>query len=233
MISFFDVVTLKYHLSHILSIAKGDQNLGSYFLLEVVVFVALAGCMTSEPINSPADTIQSSPAPVNSIKDGISPSGKGITATALPTAGVRKPLEENYSEAVEVDYRKFVDWFMEYNIRIRGYAPDDYVCGQYTADMINASKRAGFNAYFAAVRFSDGTGHALLAFKSTHFGITSWYFFEPQTNNQMNPLTIKEVLQDKMGKTVTDVTVYGYYDDAGDKDPATWRFAYPLYNIKY
>jgi hypothetical protein len=44
---------------------------------------------------------------------------------------------------------------------------------------------------------------------------------------------IKAVLQEKMGKTVTEVTIYGYYDDAGDKDPATWRFAYPLYDRKY
>lgn len=126
-----------------------------------------------------------------------------------------------------------VEVFMAYNLNIRGYTPDEYVCGQYTVDMINASKKAGFKAYFGAIRFSDGTGHALVAFKSTHFDYTSWYFFEPQTNNQMNPQTIKEVLQEKMGKTVAEVKVYGYYDDAGDKDPTTWRFAYPLYNKKY
>ena len=49
----------------------------------------------------------------------------------------------------------------------------------------------------------------------------------------MNPQTIKEVLQEKMGKTLTEVTVYGYFDDGGDKNPATWRFAYPLYSQKY
>lgn len=69
-----------------------------------------------------------------------------------------------------------VEVFMAYNLNIRGYTPDEYVCGQYTVDMINASKKAGFKAYFGAIRFSDGTG---------------------------------------------------------DKDPTTWRFAYPLYNKKY
>ena len=140
---------------------------------------------------------------------------------------------ENLSVAREVSYREYVDWLKNYNIHIRGYTPEEYVCGQYTVDMINASKDAGFNAYFGAIKFSDGTGHALVAFKSTQFGKTSWYFFEPQTNNQMTPETIRGVLQEKMGKTVTEVTVYGYYDDAGDKDPSTWRFAYPLYDRKY
>ncbi len=90
------------------------------------------------------------------------------------------------------------DWFLFNNNNIRYYTPDEYVCGQYTVDMINASERAGFKAYFGAIIFSDNTG-----------------------------------LQQNMGKKVTEVTVYGYYDDAGDKDPATWRFAYPLYTKMY
>jgi len=49
----------------------------------------------------------------------------------------------------------------------------------------------------------------------------------------MTEQTIMQILQQNMGKKVTEVTVYGYYDDAGDKDPATWRFASPLYNQKY
>jgi len=213
--------------------------LSAYFILEVFIFAVIAGCIAAEPVNqaenpSPQipDTVPAGNAPV------ISPSETTTSAVVQPTAAIQKQYEkvkpeENYSEAVEVNYREYVDWFMSYNLRIRGYTPDEYVCGQYTVDLINASKKEGFRAYFAAVRFSDGTGHALVAFKSTHFDYTSWYFFEPQTNNQMNPQTIKEVLQDKMGKTVAEVTVYGYFDDAGDKDPATWQFAYPLYNKKY
>ncbi len=141
--------------------------------------------------------------------------------------------KENLSVAVEVDYRKYVDWFMTYNLNIRAYTPEEYVCGQYTVDMINASKKSGFHAYFAAVKFSDGTGHALVAFKSTISDYPSWYFFEPQTNDMITPQTMAQILNDKTGKTVTEVFVYGYFDDAGDKNPATWRFNYSLYNKKF
>lgn len=215
-----------------------------YFILEVLIFVLLAGCIAAEPVNQLEN-------PVSQIPESV-PSGNGLvispsetstnaavpSVTITPSATIQKQYEnaqpeENYSEAVEVDYREYVDWFMSYNINIRGYTLEDYVCGQYTVDMINASKKAGFKAYFGAIRLSDGTGHALVAFKSTVSSHTSWYFFEPQTNHRMTPETINGVLQEKMGKPVTEVTVYGYYDDAEDKDPATWQFAYPLYNQKY
>jgi hypothetical protein len=223
----------------------GDRDVRAYFILELFIFAILAGCIAAEPVNqleSPSSQIHGSVptgnGPVISPSETITSAVVQPSATITPSATVEKQYEkaqkeENYSEAVEVNYREYVDWFMAYNLRIRAYTPDEYVCGQYTVDMINASKKAGFKAYFGAIRFSDGTGHALVAFKATHFSITSWYFFEPQTNNQMNPQTIKEVLQDKMGKNVAEVTVYGYFDDAGDKDPTTWRFAYPLYNKKY
>ncbi len=200
--------------------------MSAYFILELFIFAIIAGCIAAEPVNqleNPSPQIPES-VPVGNATV-ISPSETTTTAAVQP--------EENYSEAVEVDYREYVDWFMSYNINIRGYTREEYVCGQYTVDMLNASKKAGFKAYFGAVRFSDGTGHALVAFKSTFSGYTSWYFFEPQTNNRMTPQTINGILQEKMGETVTEVTVYGYYDDGGDKDPATWRFAYPLYNQKY
>ena len=140
---------------------------------------------------------------------------------------------ENKSIAVEVDYRKYKDWFMNHNLHIRAYTPLEYVCGQYTADMINDSQKAGFHAYFAAVRFTDGTGHALVSFKSTFSGFTSWYFFEPQTNDLLTPEILAKVLNENMGLKVNEVTIYGYFDDAGDSDPTSWRFAYPLYNKKY
>lgn len=143
---------------------------------------------------------------------------------------VHSPYE---SPALEVNFREYVDWFKNYNLNIRAYTPEEYICGQYTVDMINASEKAGYRAYFAAVRFSDGTGHALVSFKSTVLGFSSWYFFEPQTNSQMTPETLGQKLGRNMGKTVAEVTVYGYFDDAGDKDPSSWRFAYPLYNKKY
>lgn len=122
---------------------------------------------------------------------------------------------------------------MNHNLNIRVYTPEEYVCGQYTVDMINDSEKAGYKVYFAAIGFSDGTGHALLSFKSTVFGTSSWYFFEPQTNNLMTQETLAQELNRDMGKKVIEVNIYGYFDDAGDSDPATWRFAYPLYNKKY
>lgn len=134
---------------------------------------------------------------------------------------------------MEVNYREYVDWFKNHNLNIRAYTPDEYVCGQYTVDMINDSEKAGFRAYFAAVTFTDGTGHALVSFKSTVFDHSSWYFFEPQNNNQMTPETLPKALNRNLGKTVKEVNIYGYFDDAGDKDPSTWRFYYPLYNKKY
>ncbi len=211
----------------------------AYFIMELLIFALLAGCIAAEPgkqLENPVSQIpESVPAGNTPV---ISPSETSPIAAIKPPDAIQGQYEqsvpeENYSEAVEVDYRKYVDWFMSYNINIRGYTPEEYVCGQYTVDMINASKKAGFKAYFGAIRFSDGTGHALVAFKSTFSGYTSWYFFEPQTNNRMTPETIKGIFQENMGKTVTEVTVYGYFDDAGDKDPVTWRFAYPLYNKKY
>ncbi len=208
----------------------GDRDLGIYHILVLFVFVLLTGCIASVPSDEPERPVYSASVP------GVPEITSAPIVSPYPAEEEQYDKNfqvENLSEAVEVNYREYVDWFMAYNLNIRAYTPDEYVCGQYTVDMINASKKAGFKAYFGAIKFSDSTGHALVAFKSTHFGYTSWYFFEPQTNNQMNPQTIKEVLQEKMGKTVTEVTVYGYYDDAGDKEPATWRFAYPLYDRKY
>ncbi len=49
----------------------------------------------------------------------------------------------------------------------------------------------------------------------------------------MSQETLASVLNQNLGKTVAEVKVYGYFDDAGDKDPTTWRFAYPLYTKKY
>lgn len=213
-------------------------------MLKVLIFVLLAGCMASEPgkqeniVPQITEYVPTGNVPALSPSETITSAAVKPSSTITPSASIQNQYEkaqpgENYSEAVEVNYREYVDWFMAYNLHIRAYTPDEYICGQYTVDMINASKKAGFKAYFGSISFSDGTGHALVAFKATHFSYTSWYFFEPQTNNQMNPQTIKEVLQEKMGETVTEVTVYGYFDDGGDKDPATWRLDYPLYNRKY
>ncbi len=206
-----------------------------YILLLVFVFVITAGCIAtkSEPGFSTA-----APAPVMTTEvQPVITEEKSSPTEEIIQKKIVIPEElssnENMSVAVEVDYRKYVDWFMTYNLNIRAYTPEEYVCGQYTVDMINASKKAGFHAYFAAVKFSDGTGHALVAFKSTISDYPSWYFFEPQTNDMMTPQTIAQILNDKMGQTVTEVFVYGYFDDAGDKNPATWRFNYPLYNKKF
>jgi len=84
--------------------------------------------------------------------------------------------------------------------------------------MINASEKAGYKAYFAAVRFSDGTGHALVSFKSTFSGYASWYFFEPQTNDLLTPEGLAQELNKNMGKIVIEVNIYGYFDDANDND---------------
>ena len=194
----------------------------------------LAGCIAPEPGENPEQPYFSTPAltvPVNPEITAI----PVVQTTSAVEAQYKEPPkpEENHSVAIEVNYRHYVDWFLLNNNNIRYYTPDEYVCGQYTVDMINASEKAGFKAYFGAIMFSDGTGHALVSFKSTFSGYTSWYFFEPQTNKIMTEQTINQILEQNMGKKVTEVTVYGYYDDAGDKDPATWRFAYPLYNKKY
>ena len=140
---------------------------------------------------------------------------------------------EDKSVAVEVNYRDYVDWFRNHNLNIRSYTPFEYVCGQYTTDMIDDSIEEGFDVYYAAVTFKDGTGHAIVSFKSSSPGFTSWYFFEPQTNNLITPEGLDQELNRAMGKKVDEVNIYGYYDDAGDTDPTTWRFMYRLYNKKY
>ena len=199
----------------------------------------LAGCIAPESAEQP---FYSTPAPVFPVTPEITaiPVVQTTPATIIqPTHTVELQYEEppkkeeNNSVAIEVNYREYVDWFLFNNNNIRSYTSDEYVCGQYTVDMINASEKAGFKAYFGTIKFSDDTGHALVAFKSTVSGYTSWYFFEPQTNKIMTEQTIRQILQQNMGKKVTEVTVYGYYDNAGDKDPASWRFAYPLYTKKY
>lgn len=210
---------------------------GKHILL--ILILLFAGCITSE------ERLDASKAPeaIPSLIPALSPSPTPLpspTDTIQHTEIIQKidenahvSLYENKSVAVEVNYRNYVDWFGNYNLNIRSYTPQEYVCGQYTADMVNASEKAGYKAYFAAVRFSDGSGHALVSFKSTVLGFTSWYFFEPQTNNLLTPETLGQELGKNLGKKVTEVTIYGYFDDANDKDPASWRFAYPLYNKKY
>lgn len=202
----------------------------------------LAGCITLEPASDAQQPLFSVPAPTVPVTPEITAIQVVRTTPATiiqSTPALEKQYEEipqqeeNHSVAIEVNYREYVDWFLSYNLHIRGYTPDEYVCGQYTVDMLNASENAGFKAYFGAIRFSDDTGHALVAFKSSYFGDPAWYFFEPQTNKIMTQQTIGKILQQNMGKKVTEVTVYGYYDDAGDKNAATWRFAYTLFNLKY
>ncbi len=232
--------------------------MNKYYILVIFIFVLFAGCITAESgvHTSKAPEVTTSQAapeitltPYPSPSPSPAPSAPSATATVhtpAPTA-IAQPVEtpqkldekahalryENSSVAVEVDYREYVDWFRNYNLNIRSYTPQEYICGQYTVDMINASEKAGYKAYFAAVRFSDGTGHAIVSFKSTFSGYTSWYFFEPQTNNLLTPEGLAQELNRNMGKIVTEVNIYGYFDDANDNDPSSWRFAYPLYYKKY
>lgn len=217
-----------------------------YCMPVLLVFVLIAGCTASDNDKMAASNtpeVGPSPAPflmpLNTPPASLTQAVSSSAATSQPAENIQKFDEishasayENKSVAVEVNYRKYVDWFMAHNLNIRGYTPEEYVCGQYTVDMINDSAKAGYKAYFAAITFTDGSGHALVSFKST-VGYSSWYFFEPQTNKLMSQESIAQVLNQNLGKTVSEVNVYGYFDDAGDKDPTTWRFSYPLYTKKY
>ena len=213
--------------------------MNKYYMPAILIVVLFAGCIASEDGMQASKTpeVTASPAAPSPTP---APSATAETVTAHSLQTPQKPDEkpyaspyENKSVAVEVDYRNYVDWFRNYNLNIRSYTPQEYICGQYTVDMINASEKAGYNAYFAAVRFSDGTGHALVSFKSTFSGYTSWYFFEPQTNELLTPEGLAQEFKTNMGKTVTELNIYGYFDDANDNDPSSWQFAYPLYNKKY
>ncbi|MDD5473549.1 MAG: hypothetical protein PHU34_05300 [Candidatus Methanoperedens sp.] len=239
-------IQFPHNMDYVLFVVRNPNEklvikiLTRYYIPFVLIFVLFAGCINTE------DGTRASKAPEVTISPTPTPSAAVTVPAPSPTAAVQHTeivqkidekaqvsLYENKSVAVEVNYRKYVDWFRDYNLNIRSYTPQEYVCGQYTVDMINASEKAGYKAYFAAVRFSDGTGHAIVSFKSTFGGFTSWYFFEPQTNNLLTPETLQQELGKNMGKQVTEVNIYGYFDDAGDNDPTTWRFAYPLYNKKY
>lgn len=209
------------------------------FLPVFIILLLLSGCITrNEPgTDIPAVTtttvlatetpvvVATYPSVVDDVSQEISPSG--------PEEISFLSEEENLSVPVEVDYRKYVDWFKIHNFRIRAYTPEEYICGQYTVDMIKDSEEAGFKAYFASVTFTDGTGHALVSFYSNRFGTLSWNFFEPQTNNYMSVEVLDNELNRAMGKKVKEVNIYGYFDNADDSDPSTWRFAYPLFNKKY
>ncbi|MCX9024806.1 MAG: hypothetical protein OIN85_01775 [Candidatus Methanoperedens sp.] len=211
--------------------------MGRYHIILILLFILFSGCIggnkaLNETVIAPSDSPTPTPIAVKTVQ------APAPTPAISPTEIVPKTQEkyvniDNRSVAVEVNYRDYVDWFRDYNVNIRAYTPQEYICGQYTADMIAASEKAGYKAYFAAVTFSDGTGHALVSFKSTVLGTTSWYFFEPQTNGLITPETLKNELNQNMGKIVTRVDIYGYFDDAGDNDPATWQFAYPLYSKNY
>ncbi len=205
-----------------------------YYILFILAFILLSGCITNEDITvSNKPEVFQPPLPSPAVVPPVSTVTPGRTDN-IQEPGIKSPeASHNSSEIREVDYRKYVDWFKNHNVNIRHYSPEEYVCGQYTADMINDSKKAGYRAYFAAVKFSDGTGHALVSFKSTVLGTTSWYFFEPQTNDLITPETLAEELGQGPGKTVTEVGIYGYFDDAGDKDPASWRFGDILYRKIY
>ncbi|MCX9013586.1 MAG: hypothetical protein OIN89_02130 [Candidatus Methanoperedens sp.] len=213
-------------------------------LITIVVLALFSGCISGEEAPD-VTTPDITAAPIPTLTPTPTPSPTETAPSETPVTNLEDKVQgfdgnshaqsyENKSVAVEVDYRKYVDWFRNHNLFIRSYTPLEYVCGQYTVDMINDSKEAGFNAYFAAVTFTDGSGHALVSFKSTYAGMpSSWYFFEPQNNKLMTPETIEQVLNRAMGKKVEEVNIYGYFDDAGDTDPTSWRFAYPLYNRKY
>lgn len=218
-----------------------------YYISALLVFVLFPGCIAPQedafappgyPATNTSTTPLPSPVPVDTA--AVLPAQTAVPPAVTAAGAAQKPdwksntaAYENRSIAVEVNYREYVDWFKNHNINIRAYTPEEYICGQYTVDMINDSEKAGFRAYFAAVTFTDGTGHALVSFKSTVFDHSSWYFFEPQNNNQMTPETLPQALNRNLGRTVSEVNIYGHFDDAGDKDPSTWRFYYPLYNRKY
>lgn len=215
------------------------------YLSVLLIVMIFSGCIApgekvvpqDAPVNPPSRLLPS-PAPQSSPIPLYTSAAAQTVSSPAATIGPQIAHSDgkangNRSVAVEVDYRKYVDWFKNHNTNIRAYTPEEYVCGQYTVDMINDSEKDGFKAYFAAVTFSDGTGHALVSFKSTFSGYASWYFFEPQTNNLMTPETLAKELNKKMGKTAKEVNIYGYFDDAGDKDPTSWRFYYPLYNKEY
>ncbi|HEY9204325.1 MAG TPA: hypothetical protein VIO58_00255 [Candidatus Methanoperedens sp.] len=217
------------------------MGLSKQSILLILFSMTLSGCITTDndqfsPSDMPGAISYTPQIPLPTATMVVTPYSVAATIQrdeSNQEKGKAGNTYENSSIAVEVDYRKYKDWFMNHNTNIRVYSPEEYVCGQYTADMINDSRKAGYRAYFAAVKFSDGTGHALVSFKSTFLGTTSWYFFEPQTNDLMTPETLAWELGQGTGKTVTEVNIYGYFDDAGDKDPASWRFDNLLYNKKY
>jgi hypothetical protein len=146
----------------------------------LLVFVLIAGCVAPDSDKTAASTtpeVSPSPVPIsmplNTPPASPAQAVSSPAATPQPAKIIQKLDEkahasayENKSVAVEVDYREYVDWFMAHNLNIRIYTPEEYVCGQYTVDMINDSAKAGYKAYFAAITFTDGSGHALLSFKS-------------------------------------------------------------------
>src|SRR3990170_1712592 len=114
----------------------------------VLFFVLFSGCITTEKVVSTTRPEVYTPVATNPLPVIT----EALLHEKIPPEEKPNP-KDNMSIAVEVNYRKYVDWFMAYNLNIRAYTPEEYVCGQYTVDMINASKKAGFNVYFAAVKY--------------------------------------------------------------------------------
>ena len=204
------------------------------FCLIVALLALFSGCITDDKPGSNSSNMQIlSSIPYSFIDPNPEiPAVSPETVEVVPEQEKTQP-DRNSQVAVEVSYQNYVDWFMKNNLFIRAYIPGKYVCGQYTVDMISDSERAGYKAYFAVITYTDSTGHALVSFKSTVSGISSWYFIEPQTNQLITTETLAQAVSKNSGKTVTEVNIYSYFDDAGDKDPTTWRFDDLLFSRKY
>ncbi|MBU4340382.1 MAG: hypothetical protein KKD46_05650, partial [Euryarchaeota archaeon] len=110
-----------------------SKHLSAHFILEVFIFAIIAGCIAIEPVNQLEDPLPQIP---ESVPTGnvpvISQPETTTNASVQPTVNIQEQSkkaqpDENYSEAAEVDYREYVDWFLLNNNNIRYYTPDEYV----------------------------------------------------------------------------------------------------------
>ncbi|MCZ7380064.1 MAG: hypothetical protein O8C64_00595, partial [Candidatus Methanoperedens sp.] len=118
--------------------------MGRYHIILILLLVLFSGCIggnkaLNEPVMTPLYSSTPTPLAVKTVQAPVP------TPTISPTEITPKTEEKhenagNRSIAVEVNYREYVDWFRNYNLNIRAYTPQEYVCGQYTADMIAASE---------------------------------------------------------------------------------------------
>jgi hypothetical protein len=80
------------------------------------------------------------------------------------------------------------------------YIEGSYTCTDYAAALNNNAEQAGYNAAYAYIEYSDGTGHSIDAFQTVDKGLI---FIEPQYDEEVQ-VTIGSSYSEQNGYQPSD-----------------------------